>query len=214
MCVAPASRRRDGSVEPAACPGSAGELDVLAPDEPVRGMPSASGGAGVALTRARRPDHRRRGHRVRRSVAARVAVARAGRRRGRSLAGDEQLLGREARDHVAAVPRDHDLLLDPRRRAAVGRGAVGLEREHHPLLELDRAVERVHARDHRRLVQADADAVPELQAEARLLVREAELLRGRPDRGDLVRRRARPDELDRRVEPLAALLVGVELRLR
>ena len=78
---------------------------------------------------------------------------------------------------------------------------------------VDRVVERVQARDHRRLVQADAEAVPELQAEAGLLAGEAELLGGRPDRRDLVGRHAGPDELDRRVEPLAALLVGVELRL-
>ena len=75
-------------------------------------------------------------------------------------------------------------------------------------------VERVDARDHRRLVQADAEAVPELQAEAGLLVGEAELLRGRPDARDLVGRRAGAHELDGVVEPLAALLVGVDLRVR
>ena len=108
--------------------------------------------------------------------------------------------------------RDDDLLLDPRRRAPVGRGAVRLEREHHALLELDRGLERVDARDHRRLVEADADPVPELEAEARLLVGEAELLGGRPDLRDPVRGHAGPHERDRRVEPLAALLVRVELR--
>ena len=97
---------------------------------------------------------------------------------------------------------------------AVAGGAVGLEREDHALFELDGAVERVHARDHRRLVQPDADAVPELQPEARLLAGEAELLGGRPHGCDLVGRGARPDEVDRGVEPLAALLVRVELRLR
>ena len=74
-------------------------------------------------------------------------------------------------------------------------------------------LERVDARDHRRLVEPDADPVPELETEARLLVREAELLGGRPDLRDPVRRHARPDELDRSVEPFAALLVRVELRL-
>ena len=50
-------------------------------------------------------------------------------------AGDEQLLGREARDHLAAVGGDDELLLDPRRRPAVGRRPEGLEREHHALLD-------------------------------------------------------------------------------
>ena len=61
---------------------------------------------------------------------------------------------------------DDELLLDAGGRAAVGRGAVGLEREDHALLELDRALERVQPRDHRRLVEADAEAVAELEAEA------------------------------------------------
>jgi hypothetical protein len=72
-----------------------------------------------------------------------------------------------------------DLLLDPRGRAPVGRRAGGLQREDHPLLDDHRVVEGVQPRDHRRLVEADADAVAELQAEARLLVAEAQLLRGR-----------------------------------
>ena len=114
---------------------------------------------------------------------------------------------------IAAARRgDDDLFLDAGRRLAVARGAVRLEGEHHALLDLDRVVERVDARDHRRLVEADAEAVPELQAEARLLVGEAELLRGRPDARDLVGRHAGAHELDRVVEPLAALLVGVDLR--
>ena len=41
---------------------------------------------------------------------------------------------------------------------------------------------------------------------------DAEVSGGRPDLGDLVRRHARPHELDRGVQPLAAALVGVELR--
>ena len=96
---------------------------------------------------------------------------------------------------------------------AVLGGAVGLQREDHADLDLDRVIERVQPRDHRRLVEADAEAVAELQAEARLLVGEAELLRRGPDGGDRVGRHARPHEVDRVVEPLAALLVGVELRL-
>ena len=126
---------------------------------------------------------------------------------------DEQLVGGEAGDHFAAVGRDDDLLLDPCRRASVRRGAVRLEREDHALLERDRMVERVDPRDHRRLVEPDTDPVTELEPEARLLVGEPELLRRRPDRGDPIRRHPGPDKRDRGIEPLAALLVGVELRV-
>src|SRR3954467_6787486 len=54
----------------------------------------------------------------------------------------------------------------------------------------------------------------ELKAKARRLVREAKLLRGRPDACNLVRHRSGPHEVDRLVEPFATLLVGVDLRLR
>src|SRR5262245_23429872 len=47
---------------------------------------------------------------------------------------DEQLVGREARDDLGPVGRDHDLLLDPRRRYAVLGRAVGLERDDHASL--------------------------------------------------------------------------------
>src|SRR5690349_24864222 len=53
----------------------------------------------------------------------------------------------------------------------------------------------------------------ELEPEAGLFVREAQLLRGRPDRCDPVGRHPWSHELDRRVEPLAALLVRIELRV-
>ena len=46
---------------------------------------------------------------------------------------------------------DH-LLLDPRRRIAVARRAIGFEREHHAFLDLLRIVERVEAGDDRPLV--------------------------------------------------------------
>src|SRR5581483_12206482 len=56
--------------------------------------------------------------------------------------GDEQLLGGEQRDDARALVGHDDLLLDARGREAVARRAVGLEREHHALLDLDRMVER------------------------------------------------------------------------
>ena len=57
----------------------------------------------------------------------------------RSIAiGDRQLLGREQRDHAAAFVGDHDLFLDAGGGIAVRRRAIGLEREHHALLDLGR----------------------------------------------------------------------------
>jgi hypothetical protein len=56
-------------------------------------------------------------------------------------AGDHQVLGREPRDHVAAVCGDDQLLFDSRRRPAVGRGPERLEREHHALLDDLRVLE-------------------------------------------------------------------------
>src|SRR5437660_3114721 len=55
--------------------------------------------------------------------------------------------------------------------------------------------------------------MPELQPKTRGLVLEAELLGARPHRRDLARGGPRLDQGDRVVEPLAAALVGIELRL-
>src|SRR6476646_1415679 len=129
------------------------------------------------------------------------------------LAAHEELLGGELRDDAVPRRRDDDLFLDASCGLAVARCAVRLEREDHTLLDLDRVLERVHARDHGRLVQADAQAVAELEAEAGLLVGEAQFMSSRPDARDLIRRGAGTNELDRGVEPFAALLVGVELGL-
>ena len=115
---------------------------------------------------------------------------------------------------LGAVGRDHDLLLDPGRRAAVGGGAVGLEREEHALLDLDRVVERVQAADDRSLVQADADAVSELEPERVHLVLEAELRRLGPHGRDLIGADPGLHEVDRGVHPLARAGERVALRLR
>ena len=72
-------------------------------------------------------------------------------------------------------------------------------------------VERVEPADDRPLVEEQADAVPELQAEALHLVAEPELLGLRPDLRDLVGGHAGAHQLDRRVDPLARPLVGVAL---
>src|SRR5690606_21813269 len=91
--------------------------------------------------------------------------------------------------------------------------AVRLEREYHAFLDLHRIVERHEPADDRPLVQRDAEAVAELQPEALHLAREAELLRLRPALRDLVGADARLDRRDRRIDPLAGLLVRVALRV-
>ena len=63
-------------------------------------------------------------------------------RRPVALAGDEQLLGRELRDHLAPVGGHDELLLDAGRRPAVRRRPVGLQGEDHALLEWLWMVER------------------------------------------------------------------------
>src|SRR5262249_56837686 len=62
---------------------------------------------------------------------------------------DRKFLGREQRDHAAALVRHHDLLLDAGGGIAVGGGAIGFEREHHALLDFGRMVKRHYARDDR-----------------------------------------------------------------
>src|ERR671922_540766 len=115
------------------------------------------------------------------------------------LAGDEEVLGREARDDLTAVLRHDELLLDPRRRPAVARWPERLEREDHALADLLGMVERDEPAEDRLLPDRQPDAVPELQGERRLLIRAAELLRLGPDRDDLGGRRAGADAGDRGV---------------
>src|SRR5206468_3326223 len=125
---------------------------------------------------------------------------------------DRKLLGGEERDDLGTARRHDDLLLDPRGGHAVGGRAVGLDGEHHARLELHRVVEGVEPADDRPLVQAQADAVAEVQAEGRHLAVEADLLRLREGARDLVGGDAGLDERDRLGHPLARLLVGGDLR--
>ena len=62
------------------------------------------------------------------------------------------------------------------------------------------------------LPDRQTDAVAELQCERRLLVGEAELLCARPDGSDLTGGRPRSDQVDGRVQVIAAALVGVDER--
>ena len=102
-----------------------------------------------------------------------------------ATAGDQQLLGRELGDDLAAVGGDHDLLLDPGGRPAVGGRPVGLQREDHALLEHLGVVERDQPAEDGLLPDGQAHAVPVLQGERRLLVGEAELLGAGPHRHDV-----------------------------
>ena len=96
---------------------------------------------------------------------------------------------------------------------AVGCRAVGLERENHAFLQLDRVVDRVEAADDRPLVQRQPQAVAKLQAKRLHLAVEAEVLGFGPGPGDHVGRDAGLDHVDAGIDPLARLLVGVALAL-
>src|SRR6266568_5874855 len=125
--------------------------------------------------------------------------------------GDDEVLGREQRQDARAVLGDHDLLLDAGRREAVRRRAVGLQREHHAGAQFDRFDHAVEPRDDRPLVQAETEAVAELEAESVHLGGEAEFRRLRPHGGDLVGPHTRPHDVDGRVHPLPRPGVGVAL---
>ena len=169
-----------------------GALDQAAQEQVVRGLlgaaddghllvPAEQGGRGDRARPCCRLGHLAP---ARRGVQVRLRVAHRGQRAVDgpvALAGDQQLLGGELGDHLAPVGGDHDLLLDPGGRPAVAGGPVGLQREDHALLEHLRVVERDQPAEDRLLPDGQADAVAVLQRERRLLVGEAELLRGRPE---------------------------------
>ena len=75
-------------------------------------------------------------------------------------------------------------------------------------------IDRHEPTEDRLLPNRQADAVPELERERRLLVGEAELLRARPHADHFARCGAGPDHLDRGVEVVAAALVGVDQSAR
>src|SRR5207249_3645233 len=86
-----------------------------------------------------------------------------------------------------------------------------LECDHHPLLDRLRMVERDQAAEDWLLPDREPDAVPVLERERRLLVREAELLGTWPELDDLGRRHARSHPVDRDVEVVAAAPVRIYL---
>src|SRR5690242_6368434 len=72
---------------------------------------------------------------------------------------DGDLLDREVRHDLDVVLLDDQHLLDPHA-VMEALAVLGLEREGHALLDLDRMIERPDARYHRRVVLRQAEAVP------------------------------------------------------
>src|SRR4051812_11583486 len=91
------------------------------------------------------------------------------------LVRNRQFLRRKERDDLRAFRRQHHFLFDARGGDAVAGGTERLDREHHPCLELVRVLERIEPRDERTLVQAEAEAVAEVEPECRHLRRETDL---------------------------------------
>src|SRR5579859_2576936 len=118
-----------------------------------------------------------------------------------ACASHQQLLGREPEDGLAAGGRYHHLFLDPCRGVTVGGRRIGLQREDHALLDLDRVLERVEPADDRALPQRQANAMSELKTEAFFFALEPEVLRAGPQQGDVAGSHARPDKVDSRVDP-------------
>src|SRR3954462_6937664 len=91
--------------------------------------------------------------------------------------GNWQILCRVERNDLGPLRGEDDFLLDARRRNAVSRGAISFHGEHHARLELDRLAERGEARNQRPLVQAEAEAMAEIETEGIHLARKADVLR-------------------------------------
>ena len=127
------------------------------------------------------------------------------------LAGDQQVLGREPGDHLAAVLGDDELLLDPGRRPAVARGPERLEREHHPLANLLRMIERYEPREDRLLPDRRARRHGRTAARTRPPRRGSRTPAafGQTLTTSAVRDPG-PDQVDRRVEVVAAAPVGID----
>src|SRR4249920_2571742 len=73
----------------------------------------------------------------------------------------DQPITRKIGDHPAAVRRDHDFLLDPRRTRSVGRPLPTFDGEDHSLAQNGLGAGKP-PREHRPFPEAQADAMPEL----------------------------------------------------
>src|SRR5690625_1089912 len=131
-----------------------------------------------------------------------------------AAAGDEQVLGRELGDDLAAVLRDDDLLLDAGRPPAIGRRPVGLQREDHALLDELGVLEGGEPGADRLLPVGQHRAVSRLPRGGSLLVGEAELLGLGPQLDDVGSGGAGPHRRDRPVHVLPGDLVRIDLRRR
>src|SRR6266705_2437249 len=134
-----------------------------------------------------------------------------GRRIPRHRIDHRDLLDREVGDDLDLVLVDDQHLLDsntPLELLAV----LGLEREHHAFLDLDRVVERPDARDDRLVVLRETEAVSPQVRRGLVLLRVAPgFLRRGPFRGDLPRGRAHFHRLDRVVQPLERRSINIFL---
>src|ERR1700722_7575648 len=129
-------------------------------------------------------------------------------------AGYQQLFGGEARDNFVSGGRDYDLLFDARGAPAIGGGPERFEREYHARFDGDRMLEGNQAADDGLLPDGEADAVAVLQGEGVFFILETEILRLRPDCGNLGGGAAGADEFDGGIEIIAAALVGVDHGVR
>src|SRR5437763_1870353 len=104
--------------------------------------------------------------------------------------GNREFLCRVKRDDARALRGKNHLFLDARGRDAVGRRTIGLHREHHAGLQLDRLAQGREARNQRALVQPEAEAMAEVEAEGVHLAGETDFLCLRHGEGNLVGRHA------------------------
>src|SRR5215831_4275574 len=126
---------------------------------------------------------------------------------------DRDLLDREVGNDLDAVLVNDQHFLDAHA-PFMGLAVLGLEREHHPLLDLHRVVERPDARDHWRIVLRQTEAVtPQIGRGLILFLVAPGFLRRGPFERDLARGRADLHRLDRVVEPLERGRVVVILLL-
>src|SRR3989337_2713724 len=140
---------------------------------------SATRRAPLELAR-RHHDFQRRSF----AIQLRLRLARRRQWSGRRVVarpGDEQLLGRAARNYLAPILRYHQLLLDACGGPAVGGGPEGFQGKDHVLFDYLGIIEGLDEADDRLLPNREPHAVPVLQGERRLFIDKAELLRLRPD---------------------------------
>src|SRR5262249_48020306 len=126
---------------------------------------------------------------------------------------NRDLLDREIGNDLDPI-RMHDQHLLDAHAPAEAVAVLGLEREHHAGLDLDRMVERPDAGDDRLIVLREPQSVaPEIGRGLVLLGVTPGFLRRGPFRGDFARRRADAHRVDRIVEPFERGRVNVLLLL-